>query len=223
LVGKHVVQYGNENLYAVTARSRGDEDDAAVAEAMGELLDEVDSHRPEGQQDRLSVHMQWSQSGGTVPLVFGFMEGVRAFGEWRRRNPNSNPRLILHIESDLAFNLTSQRIDVQELLSSEFIRFWAVVLSDRNQEPIRRILHYRTESKLKEVLEDLGVPFEEEAAEWLVSVSPSPRADPVATEQMDTWRLRDRTLLSIGVVFGSNLMLEWCGAQKCFKRAAAAS
>ena len=224
---KHVVRYGDRNIYAFTARCKGDEDesdDSAVAEAVCELLEEIASHRNEGQEDRQSVHVQWSSSGGTVPRVFGFMEVVRAFGQWRREHPCSKVRLILHIDSDLAFNLTSGRIDVQELLSSEFIRFWAVVVldreGDRDREPTRRILYYRPDTKFVEVLEELGVPYVQGASEWSVSVFPCPRPAPVKEL---TWQLQDRTLLGIGVVFGSMLVLECHGAAQCSAKAAAAS
>jgi hypothetical protein len=215
---KHVVQYGHESFYAVTARCTGREHDDAVAEMMSDLLPEVDGHNDAPQ----AVHVQWSSSGGTVPRVFALMEIVRAFGQWRRHNPDSKLRLILHIDSDLAFNLTSGRIDVQELLSSEFIRFWSVVMldreGDRDREPTRRILYYRPDTKFVEVLKELGVPYERGSSEWSVSVFPCPRPTP---EKELTWQLQDRTLLSIGVVFGSMLVLECCHSARCFESAAA--
>ncbi len=79
-------------------------------------------------------------------------------------------QLILHIESDVEFNLTSGRINVQELLSSELIHFWAIV----SREPVRRVLYYTGGTALAEVLDDLGVPFDRGLAEWSVSVCPSP-------------------------------------------------
>jgi hypothetical protein len=221
-IGNHVVKYA-ANLYAVTALCTGNEYDDAVAEATGELLNEIDGQSNGGPKGRQSVHLQWSSSGGTVPREFGFMELIRAFGQWRRDHPKSNLRAIVHIDSDLALNLTAGRIDVHELLSSEFVRFWAVVSPGGRQEPTRRILHYRTQAKLCEVLEELGVPYENGVAEWSVSVFPSPRRDPANKEDMKTAVLRDRTLLSIGVIFGSTLVVECGGTQGCFKVAAAAS
>ena len=205
----HVCQYGNEDLYAVTARCTDTEDDTAVAEAVKELLDEVNRPRQDGGESRKSVHLQLSPTGGTVPPVFAFMECVRAFGEWRRKEPKSQLQLILHIQSEVALNLTSDRINVQELLSSELIRFWTVVVAGGSQEPTRRILYYKKDTKLRVVLDDLDVPSGQGVAEWKVSICPSSQRD---QPEQSTWSLRNRTLESIGVVFGSVLTIECFGS-----------
>lgn len=226
-IGKHVLKYGDAEIYAVTARCRGDEDDSAVDDAVHELLNEIDRRAREQHEERKAVHLQLSSTGGTVPPVFAFMKVVRAFGGWiRDRNNERGPlRLILHIQSDVEFNLTSGRIDVQELLSSELIRFWAIVSSDANKEPVRRVLHYAEGTRLRAVLDDLGVPFGEGLAEWSVSVCPSPRRAPEKGVKKTTWSLhghdQEPTLFSIGVVFGSVVTLECAGAADCLTKAAA--
>ena len=201
----HIFQYGDKELYAVTARCTDQDDDSAVADAVRELLDAVVRPSKENYERPQTVHLQLSPTAGTVPPVFAFMECVRAFGEWKQRQPGSQLRLILHVQFDVAFNLTSNRISVQELLSSELIRFWAVVVADRDREPTRRILHYKKDTKLQEILDELDVPSVQDAVEWTVSTCPSPRRDQFSEP---TWLLRDRTLQSIGVVFGSILTLE---------------
>jgi hypothetical protein len=222
-IGNHVVEYGGKQIYAVTARCRGDEDDGAVDDAVREFLDEIESRRERQHEAAKSVHLQLSSSGGTVPPVFAFMRVVRVFGRWKKDNVGSPLRLTLHIQSDVEFNLTSERIDVQELLSSELIRFWAVVSPGGNKEPVRRVLHYREDTPLSDVLEDLGVPFGEDLAEWVVSVCPSPRK---SQARNTTWSLYSSNpqvkLLSIGVVFGSVLTLECGGDVICRGKAEAA-
>src|SRR5262249_29896238 len=223
-IGNHVVKYGDADIYAVTARCRGDEDDSAVDDAVRELLDEIDGRAKEHGEKRSSVHLQLSPSG-TVPPVFAFMKVVGAFAAWKRKkNKKLQPRslrLILHIQSDVAFNLTSGRIDVQELLSSELVRFWAVVSLDAKKEPVRRVLHYKEETKLEEVLLDLGVPFGDGRAEWSLSVCPSPRKAAEKSVNDTTSSLHDHTLLSIGVVFGSVLTLDRTGAANGLGKSAA--
>lgn len=121
---------------------RGDEDDGAVDDAVRELLDEITRPREQHEEPK-AVHFQLSSTGGTFPPVFAFMKVVRAFGGWKREKDigRSQLQLILHIESDVEFNLTSGRINVQELLSSELIHFWAIV----SREPVRRVLYYKEE------------------------------------------------------------------------------
>jgi hypothetical protein len=223
-IGNHVLKYGDADIYAVTARCRGDEDDSAVDDAVRELLDEIDDRAKEHGEKRNSVHLQLSPTG-TVPPVFAFMKVVRAFAAWKReKDKESQPRslrLILHIQSDVEFNLTSGRIDVQELLSSELVRFWAVVSLDPKKEPVRRVLHYKEETKLEEVLVDLGVPFGDGRAEWSLSVCPSPRKAAEKGVNDTTSSLYKHTLLSIGVVFGSVLTLDFTGAANGLGKAAA--
>ncbi|HEY2015006.1 MAG TPA: SIR2 family protein [Bryobacteraceae bacterium] len=220
-IGNHTVKYGAAEIYAVTARCKGDEDDSAVDEAVREFLDEMDRRFRTMCDERKTIHLQLSSTGGTVPPVFAFIRVVRSFGEWIRhgekRHQRRSVRLVLHTQADVEFNLTSGRIDVQELLSSELIRFWAVVSSDKNKEPVRRVLHYAEETKLSEVLKEIGVPFGKSSAQWSVSVCPSPRKSPEAKNT--TWSLAESnpepTLASIGVVFGSVLALECTGVTGC--------
>jgi hypothetical protein len=103
--------------------------------------------------------------------------------------------------------LTSGRVDIRELLSSELVRFWAVVIASKNQEPIRRSLQCCADKKLGEVLDELDIPLN--TTEWFVSVCPSARKEsPAATGRP----IRDVSHLSLteaGVVFGSVLILEY--------------
>src|SRR5260370_35785242 len=110
--------------------------------------------------------------------------------------------LILHIEASVKFNLTSGRIDVQKLLSSELIRFWAVVSSDPRKEPIRRVLQYSDRIPLSVVLTDLGVPYGQGLAEWSWSICPTPRKSSPESVPNTTWSVDDRApkRLGIGIV-----------------------
>jgi hypothetical protein len=222
-IGEHIFRYGEEEIYAVTARSRKNADDNAVDEMVDDFLKEIDRQAKEKHDEQIAIHLQLSPTAGTVPPVFAFMRIVRAFGRWKRdrdKDVQRSPlRLILHVQDYVEFNLTSGRIDIQELLSSELIRFWAIMSSDPKQEPVRRVLYYKEDTLLQEVLDDLGVPFGKEQAEWSVSVCPSPRKPLDKPEKCTTWSLLgSATLSSIGIVFGSVLTLE-CGTEECLGKA----
>jgi len=221
-IGQHTVQYGETGVYAVTARCRGDEDDSAVDTAVREFLEHITPPKSQHQASRL-VHLQLSPGRGTVPPVFGFMKVVRAFGRWVRLRQTKATRLtlIVHVQNEVEFNLTSGRIDVQELLTSDWIRFWAVISSGEEKEPARRVLTCKENTTVKEVLAEIGVPFGGQSAEWSLSICPAPRPHSAETRKT-TWTLTESdSLLSVGVLFGSVVTFD-CVAAKCLASAAAA-
>ena len=132
-----------------------------------------------------------------MPPVYGFMEAVRMFGCWKRLFPESKLRAYFYVGPDVALNLTSQRIDLQELLSSDLVRFWTEVMTDAKAEPFRRVFYHRPEKPVMDLLREVGVPA---SKEWELSVCPSPRTDdaPICTDG-----LAQMTLEKLGVVFGS--------------------
>ena len=218
-IGNHIVRYDDSGVYAVTARCKGNEDDGAVDEAVIEFLDEIAREHRTGNLERVTVHLQLSPAGGTVPPVFAFIRAVSAFGAWTRKrdtDPPRNPfRLIVHIQSQVEFNLMAGRIDIHELLSSDLIRFWSVVLLEPEKEPVRRILHYKDSTLLRDVLEDLGIPSDsEKAADWRLSVCPSPRKEPPEGPSWPLFENASPTLLSLGIGFGSVVTLK-CTAGHC--------
>jgi hypothetical protein len=195
-ISTHVFEYPGP-LYAVTARCHESDDDSAVYQATLEFLDLV--AKPEG--GVTTVHVQLAASGGSVPPLYGFMEVVRAFGEWRESR--RAVRVVLYVQADVELSLTAERIDIRELLTSRLIRFWAVVDSGENLEPVRRALHRAANAPLADVLRDLGVP--EDLAGWSFSVCPSPRKEAV---RPSVQLVPGLTLREAGIVFGSVLLLE---------------
>ena len=149
-----------------------DRDDKAVYHATHALLDIVVAENPAVE----TLHFEFSGENGTVPPVYGFIEAVRTFRAWRADRHGgglSLPRLNLYVQSDVELCLTSGRIDIRELLASELIRFWVVIISGADQEPVRHAMHLCPRSGLKEVLDLVGVPAD--SPRWSVSVCPSPR------------------------------------------------
>jgi hypothetical protein len=200
---EHVFYYPDRGLYAVTAHCRPNDDESAVRDALHDLLGSV----IEMNSSIATVHFEFSASGGTVPPVYAFIEVVRAFGEWRAQEQNPPLRLILYIQSDVELCLTSGRVDVHELLASRLIRFWVVVISCEMHEPVRRAMHCCSNTPVKEVLRDVGVPLD---SHWSVSVCPSPRKkDSRGTTPKRTAHVQDLTIIEMGIAFGSVLILEY--------------
>jgi hypothetical protein len=196
----HVVRYGESEFYAVTAHGAQEKtagDGSDVYTAGQELFDRVAADGFE------ILHVELPAVGGTVPPVYAFIESVRSYGLWKKQHKQRAFELILHVGGDVMLNLTSNRIDIRELLTSNLTRFWAVVSTDSGREPVRRALYYAPETRLEDVLDDLAVP---RSSDWFVSVSPSPHRDgQVPSGQRTTIQLSDRTLVDIGVAFGSIL------------------
>jgi hypothetical protein len=203
--GRYVLPSQNGRCYAVTA-SLGEGEAESVDRATTELLNEVTA------AGHSSLHCHLPSSGGSVPPVYGFIEAVRTFGAWKGNR--DAPKLVLHVGWQVILNLTSQQIDVAELLTAKRTRFWVLVYDEIKSEPLRRVLYYPTsETKLQTVLDDVGVPAHKE---WLVSLCPSPRHNHVVpTEHRTTEHLAQKTLQQIGVVFGSVVTLERAGSSAC--------
>jgi hypothetical protein len=201
-ISDHIFLYPTSHVYAVTARCRKNDDGRAVYFAARDLLEEVTATN----HAVTTVHLQFSGTGGTVPPIYGFIEVVRTFGEWRARSRRDDKRirLILYIQRDVELSLTSGRIDIIELLASRLVRFWVVVISSESQEPVRRAVHFSAGTKLKEVLKIVDVPVD--SPRWFVSISPSPRKE---LSKTTTQSVQHLTLVQVGIVFGSVLILEY--------------
>jgi hypothetical protein len=108
-----------------------------------------------------------------LPPVYAFIEAIRSFGAWKRANPSSRLRMIVYtVQPDVWLNLTSGRINIEELLTSNLMHFWAVIQTDEKREPARRVLYYPRDELLGTVLEDLRIL---RTQRWGLSICPSPR------------------------------------------------
>jgi hypothetical protein len=185
-------------LFAVRARTKPatESESDSVGAAIRELLGKVG-------QRWSTLHLHLPSAGGTVPPVYGFIESVRAFGNWARAS-NRPLHLISHVGPQVLLNLTSRQVSLHELLTSELIRFWTVVNAERGREPARRVLYREPKTPLKEVLiEILGDMDDEALKRWSISICPSPRhtVDPITDSDLCT-PLRD-----VGIVLGSVITL----------------
>jgi len=206
-VDQQVLQIGASQVFAVTARRRDDDADDAVNSACLAVLDIVT--RMPGIS---TLHFYMPLEGGSVPPVFGFIEALRTFGEWKRTSGNSRPlHLIVYGPRAAGLNMDAARIDIHELLNSPHIRFWAVVCANKNREPIRRAVCHKPETTFCEVLEKLDIP-RGSRQDWLVTITPSPRPKASESRRRRAIAMEKLTLIEAGIVFGTVVLLEYDSA-----------
>jgi hypothetical protein len=193
--GKHVLS-PQANLFAVRARTKPEEEteNDAVGAAITELLDQV---KPS------TLHLYLPSAGGTVPPVYGFIEAVRAFGKWAAASPRGL-NLSAHVGHQVLLNLTSHQIRLDELVTSNLLRFWAIITTDDGQNPTRRVLYKPPTDGLGDILmELLGLTDKEALENWSTSLCPCPKRTLFPLGHKDL----DKSLADAGVVFGSVLTL----------------
>jgi hypothetical protein len=203
-VDEQVFRIGDSRVFAVTARCRDNATDDAVSSACQAVLSII------GEMSDISkLHFYMPLEGGSVPPVFGFIEVLRTFGEWKRNNGKSSPlHLIVYGPSGAELNINAARIDIHELLNSPHIRFWAVVCANKNREPIRRPVCDKPNTTFCEILEKLDIP-RGSRKEWLVTITPSPRRKTSESRRRRAIEMEKLTLTEAGIVFGSVVLLEY--------------
>jgi hypothetical protein len=196
------------HVYAVRARSETDERNLAhIYDAALALFTHLDGRYR-------CVRMQLLATGGTekqgqdasnwkvrnYPERFSFIQTVRAWAAWRRKNPGKDCRLALHVVLDTVYrDIASGRIDVLELLSCEDIRFFVEVVSDSG-ELERRLYQAMPDITLRSVATgDLQLS----PAHWTVEVTPPPGGER-GSLALTAQRLA-QSLQSLGVVPGSTV------------------
>ena len=135
---------------------------------------------------------------------FALIQMIRGYGRWLRESHTRDQsdavpvRLTIHLQdADAIFELTSSRVDLQELLTAHDIRFWSEI-HDGSRMVSRELLFRREETSLAQIAAELGLPPDN----WNVEVDPSPGPD--ASVKPITDRARE-TLVELGVVPGSTL------------------
>jgi hypothetical protein len=167
------------DAFAVRARPLGDRKDLSEIARAATALFNVAAKRYD------CIRMQLLAAGGSAsggapwsvrpfPPRFSFIQIVRAWGKWRRKNPQKRCRLALHvIDTALTREIASGRIDVLEILRCDDIRFWAEVL-DSPDKLDRRLFQRPPEiTRLRSVCDELGLS----TSEWMLEVSPPPTSD----------------------------------------------
>lgn len=201
-------EFAGRHVYAVRARSEG-EDVRSLAEIYNASL-ALFEHLA-GRYRR--IHMQLLATGGTdkrgvsaqtwqvrsYPERFSFIQTVRAWAVWKKKNPQIDTRLMLHVVLHSVYqDIASGRIDVLELLSCDDIRFFVEVISEAG-EVERRLFQAMPDVTLGSVVEDLQLS----PAHWNVEVTPPPALDAGPIE-LNAQEL-EQTLQTLGIVPGSTL------------------
>jgi hypothetical protein len=141
-------------------------------------------------------------SARPFPTRFSFFQTVRKWGMWRRAHPDNGCRLVLHIvDSALAREIASGRIDVLEILRCDDIRFWAEIVEGSDKFE-RRLFERRPEST---TLHDICRELSLSPQEWELEVSPPPTIDEHDFKHRDLADKLARTLDELFVVPGGTL------------------
>jgi hypothetical protein len=119
-------------IYAVRAREKGDSRSLRVVRhASADLFDVA------WQEGFRRIGMQVLAAGGSekslkpydvtpFSAMYSFLETVRAFGRWCTAHPEIPLELAIHVVDPLIyFEISRGRLDIDELLSSVDLRFWA--------------------------------------------------------------------------------------------------
>jgi hypothetical protein len=130
---RHFVgRFGQMPFYSVRARETGDFRSLRV---IGEASEELFGTASKDGFER--ILMQVLGAGGAKNAassynkrpfqpIFSIIESIRAFGRWCRANPNRHLELIIHVVDESIWREISWgRLDIDELLASSDLRFWA--------------------------------------------------------------------------------------------------
>jgi hypothetical protein len=170
---KYVARFDGQPVFAVRAREGDLRPLRVIRPASVELFDTA------WQAGFRRICMQILASGGSgseqtgedvqpFSALFSFVESVRAFGEWGRGDPRRHLELMIHlVDPSLALEITTRRLDLQELLSSKDLRFWAkAVYPDGRVQ--RQMCQEKEDVTLGEMAKWLGM----DVAQWQVQPFP---------------------------------------------------
>jgi len=208
-------------VYGVRARSKEDVRSLAdIYDASLALFKHLN-----GRYD--CIRMQLLATGGTdkqggpeidwkvrnYPERFSFIQTVRAWAAWRKKNPKQTCRLVLHVVLESVYqDIASGRIDVLELLSCEDIRFFVEVVSESG-EVERRLFQIMPDVTLNSVVTELQLS----PGQWTVQVTPPPSRD--NRPRKLTSKHLAQTLQKLGVVPGSTVHFRRAVDRKSIDRA----
>ena len=206
-VNDYLAQWGHHPVYAARARDENDRPRLSdVYPASKVLFEHVAEHYNRIRMQLLAVGSKKTDEKSTreydrrnYPERFSFIQTVRAWAAWRKKNPKVDCRLALHVVVDSVYqDIASGRIDVLELLSCEDIRFFVEVVSETG-EVERRLFQEMPNWTLADLIKDLQLS----PSHWTVKVTPPPGVE-------DRWlelnsETLEQTLQELGVVPGSTV------------------
>ena len=154
------------------------------------------------------IHLPWTSECRPPGerLRFLLVEAIRAYGCWIRsdRRPKDPPRLQLHVDDvAILFDLRNGRIDLDELLSVDGVRFEILIDSRKGTRVVEPFIGDR-DLRILDLAERLLVPVNDR---WFVEVDPPPSGHtriPVSLQRVK----RDgplETVTDLGLIPGATL------------------
>lgn len=185
-------------LAAVAVEASGPRDLRNVFSACETLFGLVEQVEPKIR--RVVMQQIYSGKRSLFPDRLALAQIARAFGWWKRAQPQSRFELELHTWKPTIYQeLASGRLDLIEMLSSDDIRFWAEIV-EQDGAVERRLFHEEPSFEIRALLERLEVP----ADGWTLEVSPAPSPE---LELRPARECLDESLIELGVVPGSSIVL----------------
>ncbi len=198
-VSDFIYQFGSEPVFAVAART--EPTDARnlrkIAPSIHELLTVASSMGKQAVLTGLIAagpHRKWHPVFSLIEMLRGARIAARALGE-------KCPSLVINIlDPAVWFPLQAQKINVEDILSSQNLRFWAEIRPQQGE--VSRLLCIRSEEEgVATVARLFG--FLPDTAGWEVEVHPRPTPDVAPHPLAAVW---EHDLVSIGVVPGSTVL-----------------
>ncbi|HTV21075.1 MAG TPA: SIR2 family protein [Polyangiaceae bacterium] len=196
--------YSGTNVFAVRARSPGDERSLmAIYESCFALFEHIESLGLE------RIHLQLIAAGRndgadirTFPARYSLVQIARAWGDFTRtyaRRDNPRVRLLsVYVMDEYVYReVAIGRIDIAELLDCPDLRFFCEILRD-DGEIERRLFQMTPHQELGQLSTELNL----DAPSWSARVSPSPGLEDAWIE-LDT--CKGRSLQELGIVSGSTV------------------
>ena len=135
----------------------------------------------------------------SYPPRFSFIQTTRAWAAWRKENPASDCRLVLHVMIEsVYYDIASGRIDVLELLSCPDMRYFVELVSDTG-ELERRLFQTMPDFTLRELVQSLQLT----PSAWEFEVTPPPVVG-LGSRRLSSGRLA-QSVQQCGVVPGSTI------------------
>jgi hypothetical protein len=179
-----------------TARAEHGRDLRIVRNTACELYDKVAA------AGFTHLHLQLSAGPkATFPPLFSLIELARGFGQWARNHPSSHLLVSCHVvDPYVLLNLRSGRINLNEIVCSDLVRFWIERRS--SEEDSSRVLVILPETApLAMAMSLVGVP---KSPAWHVEVRPRPFITvKSAPAFLPTEVAADLALSKLGIVPGS--------------------
>lgn len=195
---RFLYRHESEPIYAVAATTEENQRDLRrIAWATEELLE----HAVASGHDTVHAGLLSAGPGTDWPPAYSLIQMLRgARRHARRATEGRSASLIVHLlDPSVLLSLWAGRLNVDEVLSCDDVRFWTEVDPGDGSGQLERVLLVKSGAeRLGTVAEALGIPREG----WSIELWPAPDGEHRAAPAGELW---DATLDEIGIVADSTL------------------